>query len=242
MSSHDHWVGMTSKSKMTYECQYCKKKFSKESTLAHHACERKRRFQQEKEIGVQWGLQAYLIFYSTTQNSSKVKTYEDFVNSPYYTAFVKFGRYSHSIHCVNFTNYTHWLLKNNRKLDQWCSDQYYTEWLNDYIKRESVQDALERSMQCMVDYAHEHTELRNGYRDYFRLVNDNRICYHIVTGRISPWMIYQSQSGQEFLDRLGDEQINHIIDIIDPGYWQAKFRDCVDDVEFVRQVLKSAQL
>lgn len=238
----NHWVGTTGKSKMTYKCQYCQRQFTKESTLAHHACERKRRFQQENEIGVQWGLQAYVIFYTTTQNSSKSKTYTDFVNSPYYTAFVRFGRHCHSIHCINLHNYTRWLLRNNRRLDHWCSDQFYTEWLQEYLKKESVQDALERSMQCMVDHAHDHPELRNGYRDYFRLVNENRICYHIATGRISPWMVYQSATGQEFLDRLGDDQINNIIDIIDPAYWQAKFRDSTEDVSFVQQVLKQAQL
>jgi len=105
-----------------------------------------------------------------------------------------------------------------------------------------VQDALERSVQTMVDHAHRHPELRNGYRDYFRLVNENRICYHIATGRISPWVVYQSDSGADFLDRLQEDQINNIIDMIDPGYWQTKFRDAAEDVAFVRQVLSSAQL
>lgn len=226
---------------MTYKCQYCNREFTKESTLVHHACERKRRFQQESEIGVQWGLQAYLIFYNTMPNSG-TKTYKDFVDSSYYTAFVRFGRHCHSIHCVNLANYTKWLLKNNRRLDQWCSDQFYAQWLVEYLKKESVQDALERSVQTMVDHAHQHPELRNGYRDYFRLVNENRICYHIATGRISPWVVYQSDSGADFLDRLQEDQINNIIDMIDPGYWQTKFRDAAEDVAFVRKVLSSAQL
>lgn len=226
---------------MTYQCQYCKKSYVKESTLVSHSCERKRRFQQEREIGVQWALRAYLIFYETTQNGTK-KTYEHFVDSPYYTAFVRFGRHCHSVHCPNLANYTQWLLKNNRKLDQWCSDANYTEWLRDYIRRESVQDAMERSMQCMIDHAHEHPELRNGYKDYFRLVNENRICYHITTGRVSPWVIYHSESGQQFLSNLNDDQVDVVIDYIDPGYWQNRFRDLPDDVAFVKKVLNVAGL
>ena len=227
---------------MSYECKYCHHTFKKETTLASHACERKRRFQQEPEIGVQWGLQAYLKFYQTTQSSTRNKTYEDFVDSPYYTAFVRFGRHCHSIHCVNFANYTTWLLKNNKKIDQWCSEKFYSEWLFDYLRRESVKDALERSVQSMIDYMHEHPEYRNGYRDYFRLVNENRICYHITTGRISVWAVYNCQSGQEFLERLNQDQIANIMTFIDPDFWQSRFRDFPEDVEFTKKVLRLAGL
>lgn len=226
---------------MTYQCQYCEKSFVKESTLTSHACERKRRFQQEREIGVQWGFRAYLIFCETTQ-ITKTKTYENFVNSPYYTAFVRFGRHCHSIHCINFANFTHWLLKNNKKLDQWCREEFYAAWLFDYLRRESVKDALERSVETMIDYMHEHPEYKNGYRDYFRLVNENRICFHITTGRISMWAVYNCVSGQEFLERLNEDQIATVISFIDPDYWQSRFRDFPEDVQFTRRVLDLAGL
>ena len=226
---------------MSYQCRYCEKTFARESTLTSHVCERKRRFQQEREIGVQWGYQAYSLFYSTTQ-SGKSRSYEQFVDSPYYTAFVRFGRHCHAIHCVNLANYTRWLLKNNRKIDAWCSDSYYTEWLQDYLRRENVQDALERSVQTMIDHVRENASIRNGYRDYFRLVNENRICYHISTGRVSPWAVFNCESGQEFLSRLGDDQVATIINIINPIFWERKFQEYTDDVKFVRDVLGQAGL
>ncbi len=226
---------------MTYQCRYCDRSFARESTLTSHVCERKRRFQQQREIGVQWGYQAYSLFYSTTQ-SGTTRSYEQFVDSPYYTAFVRFGRHCHAVHCPNLAHYTRWLLKNNYKIDRWCQETYYSTWLQDYIRRENLQDALERSIQTMINYAHEHTDLRNGYRDYFRLVNENRICYHITSGRISPWVIYHSESGQAFLERLREDQAGMIMDLIDPVYWQSRFKDSPDDVEFVEQVLKSAGL
>jgi len=226
---------------MTVRCQYCQREFVREKTLTSHVCEPKRRYQQENEIGVQWGLQAYLIFYSTTQ-SPKRRNYADFVDSSYYTAFVRFGRHCHSVHCPNLDNYTRWLLKTNQRLDSWTSDQLYTEWLIEFSRKENVRDALERSIQTMIDYAHEHPEYRNGYQDYFRLVNENRICYHIMTGRVSPWAVYQSDSGQEFLSKLNDDQAGSIMTMIDPAYWQAKFRDSAEDVDFVKSVLSTAGL
>lgn len=77
---------MTSQLKPSYKCRYCDKDFRKESSLAVHLCEQKRRWQEEKETGVQFGLQAYLRFYELTQGSAKMKSYSDFVASPYYRA------------------------------------------------------------------------------------------------------------------------------------------------------------
>lgn len=233
--------GKIGKSKMSYQCKYCGRSYARESTLASHSCERRRRFQQQQEIGVQWGFQAYLIFYNSTQ-SLQSRSYENFVDSSYYTAFVRFGRHCHSIHCVNFANYTRWLLKNNKKLDHWCQEKLYNEWLFDYLRRESVQDALERSMQTMIDHMHEHSEFRNGYRDYFRLVNENRVCYHIVTGRVSAWAVYNCASGQDFLERLNPDQLGTVMSTIDPDYWQSRFRDLPDDVAFTKNILKTAGL
>ena len=110
---------------VTYQCQYCEKSFRRESTLAVHLCEQKQRWQQETETGVQFGLRAYLQFYETTQGSARLKSYADFVNSPYYRAFVRYGRHLVAIRVINSNSFTAWLLKNNKKLDQWHKDSFY---------------------------------------------------------------------------------------------------------------------
>ena len=233
---------MKSESKQTYKCQYCGKSYARESTLTAHLCEQKRRHQQQNEPGVRFGFMAYLRFYQMSQGSNKTKTYEDFSSSPYYQAFVKFGRYCTSIRCINFTNFTEWLLKNNKKLDYWCKDTLYVEWMNTYLQKEAVQDALERALKEMQDYADTHTELKNGFTDYFRYGNGNRICHHITTGRISPWVLYNSTSGVDFLDQLTTEQTTMIWDYINPEFWQQKFKDYPEDTEWVRDILKQAGL
>jgi hypothetical protein len=207
-----------------------------------HLCEPKRRWQQEKEVGVQLGLKAYLRFYEITQGSAKLKSYEDFVKSSYYNAFVKFGRYSQDIRCINYTNYLEWLLRNNKKIDNWCSDRLYEEWLPGYLQKEAVQDALERALKEMQDYAEANTDLKNGFTDYFRFGQPNRILFHITSGRISPWVVYNSESGRAFLDGLSEEQIQIVLPWIDPEHWQRKFTDYMADTEWVKDILKKAGL
>ena len=224
------------------KCRYCDKSFRKESSLAAHLCESKRRWQQQSEVGVQLGLKSYLRFYEVTQGSAKLKSYKDFVESPYYNAFVRFGRYSQEIRCINFSNFLDWLLKNNKKLDLWCKDSMYATWLLEYIKKEAVADALERGLKEMQNYADEHTDLKNGFVDYFRYANANRVCFHISTGRISPWILYNCDSGIEFLGGLAEDQVALVIQHIDPDYWAQKFKDYVADTEWMKKILKEAGL
>lgn len=233
--------GTTSVSSQTYKCRYCDKEFRKESTLAAHLCEKKRRWQQEQETGVQWGLQAYLRFYELTQGSARLKSYEDFVDSPYYSAFVRYGRYQVAVRSINHVSFTEWLLKNNKKLDHWCKDSLYEEWLHEYLRKENVQDALERGLKEMQNYA-ENTPGMASYSHYFAYGNSNRICHHISTGRISPWIVFNCRTGVDFLDQLLPEQLQMIIAYIDPEFWQKKFTDYVADTEWCKHVLSEAGL
>lgn len=227
---------MTNVSKPSYKCQYCKKSFRKESTLAAHLCEPKRRWQQEKEKGVQLGLQAYLRFFEMTQGSAKTKSYKDMVEGPYYNAFVKYGRHCQNIRCVNFRSFTDWLLKNNKKLDHWTKEEFYLEWLHSYIRIEAVSDALERSMLEMQRYTDTVESLQ--FVDYFRYGNENRICFQISSGRVSPWVVFNCESGIEFLERLNEEQLGSVLPWIDPDYWQRKFNDYLADKEWIAAILK----
>lgn len=234
--------GTTSESKTSYKCRYCEKSFARESTLSVHLCEQKRRHQQQNETGVQLGYKAYLRFYELSQGSARYKSYEDFATSPYYSAFTKYGRYLVSIRAVNTTSFTDWLLKNNKKLDYWCKDSLYSEWLADYIRKEAPQDALERALKEMQQYADDHPELQNGFTDYFRYGNANRIIHHVSTGRISPWIVFNCDSGVEFLDQLTEDQVGLILPYIEPDYWQRKFKDYLADTEWVKDILSKAKL
>lgn len=227
---------------MNYSCKYCGKSYVRESTLSAHLCELKRRWQQQTEPAVQIGLKSYLRFYEITQGSAKLKSYEDFVNSQFYLAFVKFGRYLTDIRAVNINSFIDWLLKNNKKIDHWCKDNVYTEWLIQYIKKESVQDALERSLKEMQEYANIEEKLAGNFDNYFRYGSSNRICRHISDGRISPWVVFNCSSGISWLNGINTEQLQMIMPMLDPDFWQQKFKDYVADTEWCKAILLEANL
>ena len=218
-------------------CKYCAKSFKKESTLAVHLCEPKRRYQQQNEKGVQIGLNAYLRFYEMTQGSARFKTYDDFAKSPYYNAFVKFGRQCVNINAINVERYIDWLLKNNKKLDHWAKDSMYDEYLQQYLRTEALTDALQRAINYSISWGEEkgcdpHDVLRYG--------NSNTVTYAISTGKISPWIIYNCDSGQQFLNNMNTEQIQIVWPWIDSDFWQKKFRDYPADQAYAEEILRQA--
>jgi hypothetical protein len=220
-----------------YECRYCHKSFAKETSLAVHMCEPKRRFQEQNEAGVRMGFNAYLRFYEITQGSAKLKTFEDFATSPYYRAFVKFGRYCVDTRAINPARFTEWLLKNNKKIDHWARDTVYTEYLVGYLPIENVNDALARAMEYGITWSEE-----SGCpaEDCLRYGNTNRAVHAVTTGRISPWVVYNCDSGQKFLSDLDATQIAMIWPYIDSEVWMKKFSDYVADQEYVREILQKA--
>jgi len=222
---------------MKSECQYCKKSLAKETTLLVHVCEQKKRFQSQGETGVQLALRAYQKFYEMSQGTGKPKSFDDFAKSPYYRAFVKFGQYCVSIRAINIPRFTEWLLKNNKKIDYWCKDSVYGEFLAQYLKIEAPTDALHRAIEQSINWGEENFTPPH---DYLRYGNDNLLCYAVSTGRISAWVLYNSESGQEFLGRLLREQISMIWAFIDADFWYQKFKDYPADTEYVKNILKQA--
>jgi hypothetical protein len=218
----------------SFRCEFCQKDFRRESTLLAHLCESKRRHREQNETGVQLGLQAYLRFYETTQGSAKLKTWQDFSTSAYYRAFVKFGRYCQDIRAVNTRCFIDWLIRNNVKLDCWCKDRYYLEYLLEHVRRENVNDALSRAIECAIEWQE---RTGNSSTDYLRYGNDNAICHDIMRGRVTAWAIYSCDSGVEFLDRINQEQVAMIWDWIDSDAWQRRFRDFPADQEYAREML-----
>ena len=223
--------------KTEYTCQYCEKSFQRENSLAVHVCEAKRRHQERTETGVQLGLQAYLRFYEITQGSARLKTFDDFAKSPYYRAFVKFGRYMQSIRAINPARFIDWVVQKNKKIDHWCRDTIYTEYLVEYLRVEHVDDALTRGIEQGITWSE---TTGHPAQDYLRHGNVNQICYDVSTGRVSPWILYNCESGTELLSRLNTEQLAMVWNMIDTDVWQKKFRDYPADVEYIKDILQQA--
>jgi len=220
-----------------FGCEFCGRGFVRESTMDKHLCENKRRWGDKDLKGNRIGFQAWLNFYLKNTASKKQKTYLDFIKSSYYLAFVKFGHYCVNVNVINVNRYADWLLKNQIKIDKWTSDTNYTKFVIEHLKDEDPLDAIARSIETTIKIAQDE-KIQN--KDCLRYGPRNRICYEVTTGRISPWMLYHSESGLEFLGQLEELQQKMILEYIDPEKWAIKFKRDSNIIPEVKELLQQA--
>ena len=225
---------------MTYECKFWKKSFSNESTLVAHLCEPKRRWNNRKDTNVQLAHRCYQHFFRISSTTMKnERTYEDFMESKYYTAFVKFANYVMGVYIASVEHYIEWLLKNRERVDRWSSDEVYEKYIKEFSHKESVSSATERTILSIQKWAE---EINADWTKFFKEVSLPRAIHMIRSGKISPWVLYNSEGGIGLLEKLSAEQMTMIEDYISPGPWAKRFQDSPDDVKFVMDVTKAAGL
>ena len=222
-----------------YICQYCNHKFSKEKTLAVHVCEQKRRALARTEKHVVLAFDAYNRFYRKTQPSSQDKTYDEFARGPYYNAFVKFGSFISNVNPLYPDKFIDYVVTSGVKLDHWCRDALYDQYVVDLVRKESVETALERSISHMLSWGNDNNAQWN---HYFHYVSLSRATYDIKDGKISPWLVLNSTSGRDMLKKFNDEQLASISSIMDIPFWMNRFKRAPADTELVKQVIKESNI
>jgi hypothetical protein len=218
-----------------FNCVHCGKSFMKEKTLVAHMCEQKRRALQKDEKRVQAGYMAYVRFYQLTQNDKKGKTYEHFCTSAYYNAFVKFGSFVNNVNPIYPQKFIDYVIKSGVKLDHWCRDELYEQYLFDMLKVEPVESAVQRTLQTMMEWADEHNA---NFAHYFDYVSLNKAVHDMLNGRISPWITLNCNSGKIMISKMSDEQLGMITPVFDVKFWLKKFKDNPADTLMIQEICK----
>lgn len=224
---------------LNFKCEFCNKLFAKEKTLIVHICEKKRRHLAKDEKHVRAGFVAFQKFYKINQKSSKDKTFDEFVNSPYYTAFIKFGSFLINTAPIYTERFIDYVLKSGVKLDHWCRDELYDTYLLDLIKTEPADGAIQRTIKTMMDWADKNDA---AWEHYFKYVNLNRAVHDIKEGLISPWLVLNTNGGKDMLKNMNDEQLEIIGPYIDPQFWLKRFKTLPADAELVKDIVKEAKI
>lgn len=230
---------MTNQSKTSLEnntCKWCGKNFKSERTLSVHMCVKKRRYADKDMTHVRLGYRVFQMFYELNTAASKSKSIEDFITSNYYEGFVKFGRSCIRNEYLEPEKFAEWLIKNGKKLKDWSSDALYDEYLLEYVKKESGIRALERNIIYLSSWAEENN---CQWQEYFIKVTPARAVYDIRSAKISPWLLYLSETGDHVLNNLNSEQVKMIEHIIDAPFWMQLF---TKNKEEVREIKKTCEI
>lgn len=220
-------------------CKWCEKSFRSERTLSNHMCPKKRRWADRDMTHARLGYRVYQMFYTMNTTSNKVKTQEDFIRSQYYEGFTKFGRSCIVNEYLQPEKFAEWLIKNAVKLTDWSKDKTYDDFLLQYVKKETGLRALERTILYFNEWA---ANTAQPWNRYFVEVNTSRAVHDIRSARVSPWVLYLSNTGDQLLTRLTDEQIKMVNHIIDANFWMQLFKANAEEVDAVEEMCKAANI
>jgi hypothetical protein len=220
-----------------FHCSYCGSKFIKEQSLLVHSCEKKKRWESRNDVGNRLGFLYYDIFREMCYPYNRKHTFSDFVESGLYLPFVKFGWWVHRSNLISGENYVKWLISQKIKIDSWTKESVYERFIKETLITEPIGDALSRSIESASSWA---KESNNDFSDIFRKGSQFRICSLIKSGWLSPWTIYGSESGLEFLETLNQEQLDLIWENVNSKVWARIIKDRNSDFQYVREILLTA--
>ena len=222
---------------MSFECQYCLKGFKSERTLMVHVCEPKRRHMNKDEKYSRLAFYAFNRFYEMTQAVGKPIEFDMFAKSKFYLGFTKFGKHVLNINAINPEEFIDFVIRNSVKLDKWTSDSVYNTYVQELNRKESADRAVERSILLMQKWGEEYDR---PFNKFFKEVSKPLALHYIKSGRISHWVIFNSDNGAELIDSFSDHELSLINDYLEPAFWTRKFNARAEDVQFVKMILKKA--
>jgi len=135
--------------------------------------------------------------------------------------------------------YIDWIVKSGVALDKWCREELYDKYVLDLIKTEQVESASERTINTMCDWGEKNDAQWN---HYFLYANLNRITYDVRDGKISPWVMLNSDNGIAALKKMTDDQLQTIAPMIDLNFWNERFKTHLLDLEFIKNLIKEARI
>lgn len=223
-----------------FECKFCKKKFHKEITLTTHMCVKKQRYMDADAAGPRFGLRVFQRFYTLTIRGTKTaKSLDEFINSPYYIDFVKFGNHLATLRPLHPEQYIDYVLLNGVKLKDWSKDFVYDVYIEDLVRKEPADAGCERTISEIMKWSEENN---TAFTDFFTAISANEAAYLVHMGLISPWVLYLSESGGNLIGRFNEDHAKMVSGIIDASFWMKRFKKSPDDVEFIRSLLEQVGL
>lgn len=224
---------------MKFSCGFCQRAFTNESTLSAHMCPKKRRHLDKDTVASRMGLELYRRFMELNTNSRKPKTVEEFIDSRYYTAFIKLARHIMDLRPIEQDRFVDYLFTSGIKEKAWVRDSTYEKYVVDLLLKEAPTSGLERSIKVIGEWADENSI---PLTEFFRTISPQEATHLVRYGKISPWVLYLADSADSLWERLSEEQADIIGAVIDPKAWRKKFETKSEDRRFIKGILDESGL
>lgn len=221
-----------------YQCKFCSKAFTRESTLSNHMCERKRRWMGKDDSASRIAFNVWVDFMKyVSPNTKKTKVFDDFIRSPDYIGFVKFANYLIELRPLESDKFIQWLFKMGVRMSDWQKPGIYQLYVQEESKKETADRALERAVLLMKEWSETTGE---NWQEFFNKIAPASAMNMVVMGRLSPWIIYSTDCAQQLLDRMEPGQIDTVAKHVDTIWWINKLKNNPKEVQWINTTMTQA--
>lgn len=221
--------------KVTYQCEFCEKKFRIEDTYKAHDCPGKRLAYIRTRNGFN-AISYWLEFLKINGIATKkdIPLDQQFIKSQVFCCFKRLSEYIEKNQIFDSEGFVKYLFLNDIKERQWENYQIRRNWICSALKLEDFNSAISRSIISVQQWA---LDTNNDWRTFFSAASIDRIILWIETGKISPWFLYACSTFEFFLDRISSEEFDSILPFIDPNVWFPKRERIKSEFTIVQNLL-----
>ena len=189
-------------------------------------CQQKHRWNTKDEVPSRLAYEAYCVFHKTCMPGGIHKDKQPltkFISSPEYNGFYTFGKYLADLKLPmnQQEEFIKFVMQQGVKIRDWCKSFV----LEEFIKQYSLKEDPNRAVESVVLLAEEWSnETNRHWTEFFDQVSPSRATHFIITGRISPWIIYGTNAGQRMVDRLNERELELVVNHINVNTWKHKLK------------------
>lgn len=220
--------------KKYFECQYCLKKYVNEGSFKKHVCEPMIREQNKRTTSTVTAFNYYNMWLNGMGKRSQ--TLEVFLDSKYYTSFIKFVKFTTRMMTPRIDIYIKVMIKRRLLPMFWCNKTVYQFYLDKFDVIFPPDEQIQISIETLTGLAR---IFDCKTADIFNHIRPFELIRLIQTKRLSPWLLLCSSKFKKYITYTMNPKEHAILDgFIDARYWKSNFTNSPDDVDMAKRVVK----
>lgn len=211
-----------------FQCNFCFGTFVDEDRYLKHKCTQMLRHEEFKTPRGQAAWSYYQKWFKYQQK--KVPTASAFLKSKYYLAFTRFTGFVQKVHIVDTDLFIKMMIDKQYPPTMWVNDEVYAMYL-EYIDRTVPPTRLaEITVETVFSLA---DTFNCDPAEVFLYLTSGEVLQLIREQKLTPWVLLRSHKFKDFLVSLDDHDRKHFESLIRPPYWQYKFNQQPEVVDWM---------
>lgn len=216
-----------------FTCTDCKKTIKSEKVFLKHTCKEKiKRETMASPEGI-LGF-TYYSYWLKIKNHGECSL-ETYLSSSYFNTFTKFAKFIKTYNVPRPYKYIDFMLRRKILPNLWTNSDIFSVYLNWHDSNSDPYEEAKKSIENIVVTC---DELNIGYNEFFTKINMNHIVDMIQKRLLSPWLILNSGSFKNEIEKLSIDERIIIGKTIGFSYWFKQLNEKQDVCFYMKEICK----